>query len=898
MSEAGRHPVDELAERFAERIRAGQRPSVEQFAAEYPEHAAMIRLMFPGIEMVERLRARDESRRLGSPRQPAVPETLGDFRLLREIGRGGMGVIYEAVQQSLGRHVALKVIGAIHAGSGRHRERFRREAEAVAGLHHTNIVALFGTGEDRGLQFHAMQLIQGVSLDAWIDHLRSGRGDHAEPGLSSADADAVDEIVGRIGGAPGAAYDRHVARWVATIAAALEYAHGQGVLHRDIKPSNLILDREGTVWLTDFGLASREASDRMTQTGELVGTLRYMAPEQLRGEFDARGDVYCLGLTLYELLTLRPAIGGSTAELLHGNRQRMIPAPRGIRPDLAKDLETIVIKACAADPSHRYASAGDLERDLRRFLEDRPIAARRVTPPERLWRWSRRNPAVATMGGATLALLIAIAGLLGWMNRQKQRDLETIAAEYARAETNLGLAMEAFETIIENIAARGVAESLLEEFVDVDDWATDADVMLTDADVRLLTGLLDFFDRFAEENAADLRGKSAAARRRVGDIQQRLGRLADAERSYADALATYRSLAKLDPHDPAWLLQQAGVLNELMRIAAGRGRLGEARKLFETTESLIASFTSGSSATSPRDSREVRFLLAKTLSIVVSFELRGVNPDPKRRPIPGRFRRSTGPNRSEPGDDGTPRVRRAAEANGRALELVGSLLAEDPGNVAYRTALAMAHRDGAKIDRAGGRPDDAAGHRAAAIALLERIAKEYPNSAAIQYQLAEVLLDGSVLGIARGGGFGISAVDAVAEDLTRVIRISESLIAGQPDSIPYRALYATAQIRLAAAHAAAGRPQRALTTLRSSIEAQQTLVDRSPEVILHRITLAQSLRNLAELEANRGDREAAMKTLDRAIATIERTVQERPSRPFLYSLLKRLRDRRESVLNP
>ena len=209
-----------------------------------------------------------------------------------------------------------------------------------------------------------------------------------------------------------------------------------------------------------------------------------------------------------------------------------------------------------------------------------------------------------------------------------------------------------------------------------------------------------------------------------------------------------------------------------------------------------------------------------------------MNPDPKRRPIPGRFRRSTGPNRSEPGDDGTPRVRRAAEANGRALELVGSLL-------------------------------------------------------------AEVLLDGSVLGIARGGGFGISAVDAVAEDLTRVIRISESLIAGQPDSIPYRALYATAQIRLAAAHAAAGRPQRALTTLRSSIEAQQILVDRSPEVILHRITLAQSLRNLAELEANRGDREAAMKTLDRAIATIERTVQERPSRPFLYSLLKRLRDRRD-----
>ena len=492
-----------------------------------------------------------------------------------------------------------------------------------------------------------MQLIQGVSLDAWIDHLKSGRGDHAEPGLSSADADAVDEIVGRIGGGPGAAYDRHVARWVATIAAALEYAHGQGVLHRDIKPSNLILDREGTVWLTDFGLASREASDRMTQTGELVGTLRYMAPEQLRGE------------------------------------------------------------------------------------------------------------------------------------------------------------------------------------------------------------------------------------------------------SYADALATYRSLAKRDPHDPAWLLQQAGVLNELMRIAAGRGRLGEARKLFETTESLIASFTSGSSATSPRDSREVRFLMAKTLSIVVSFELRGVNPDPKRRPSPGRFRRSTGPNRSEPGDDGTPRVRRAAEANGRALELVGSLLAEDPGNVAYRTALAMAHRDGAKIDRAGGRPDDAAGHRAAAIALLERIAKEYPNSAAIQYQLAEVLLDGSVLGIARGGGFGISAVDAVAEDLTRVIRISESLIAGQPDSIPYRALYATAQIRLAAAHAAAGRPQRALTTLRSSIEAQQIFVDRSPEVILHRITLAQSLRNLAELEANRGDREAAMKTLDRAIATIERTVQERPSRPFLYSLLKRLRDRRD-----
>jgi hypothetical protein len=333
------------------------------------------------------------------------PERLGDFRLLREVGRGGMGVVYEAEQISLGRRVALKVLPSSALPEPRQLERFEHEARAAARLHHTNIVPVYGFGEHHGVHFLVMQLIDGRPLDAVLAELRSGRAVPA--GLSD----------------PGRQRCRAVARLGIQVAEALAYAHGQGVLHRDIKPANLLLDGQGMVWVSDFGLAKAAGGGDLTGTGEVVGTLRYIPPERFRGLSDARGDLYSLGLTLYELLTLRPAFDREERyKLIEAILHDEPPRPRQIDPQLPRDLETVVLKATAKDPARRYASAAELADDLRRFAEDRPIKARRAAAWERLGRWRRRNPALAAAVGVAAAALLAVTVLSVGFGVQKAGD--------------------------------------------------------------------------------------------------------------------------------------------------------------------------------------------------------------------------------------------------------------------------------------------------------------------------------------------------------------------------------------------------------------------------------------------------------------------------------------------
>jgi WD40 repeat protein/tRNA A-37 threonylcarbamoyl transferase component Bud32 len=325
---------------------------------------------------------------------------VGDYWILREVGRGGMGVVYEAEQVSLGRRVALKVIPRHRAGEQKALERFRREARAAARLHHTNIVPVFETGRDGDVVYYAMQFIDGQGLDTIIEQAAGAR--QREKSLARV-AVSLDPSTSRLPYYRGVALIGHQA------AAGLAFAHARGVLHRDIKPSNLLLDTAGVVWITDFGLA-KSKDESLTRTGDILGTIRYMAPERFRGEGDARADVYALGLTLYELITLRPAFGSFDCPTLMELIKEVDPIrPRAIDEQVPRDLETVVLKAIDKDPNRRYPSADALAQDLRRFLDDEPVRARRTSALERVWRSCRRNAIVAGLVGTTLVLLMMLA---------------------------------------------------------------------------------------------------------------------------------------------------------------------------------------------------------------------------------------------------------------------------------------------------------------------------------------------------------------------------------------------------------------------------------------------------------------------------------------------------------
>jgi serine/threonine protein kinase/WD40 repeat protein/Flp pilus assembly protein TadD len=548
-SESGpdRDPLERLAEEFAARLRRGEHPAISEYEQKYPELADDIRELFPALALVENFKP-ERPELEGSATGPAapdgrqIPERLGEYRILRYIGEGGMGVVYEAVHESLSSPVALKVMHAQYRKSENYLRRFRREARSAARLHHTNIVNVFDYGVHEGVCYYAMRYVPGQSLDKVLADLRrlrreqeqapgsgtAGSGPSAEdvaedgengpkgrsvpsteplarsvmtglltgqwpseptsdgtksedPSSELNDPDAtgseVDQEEGTnvltlrraareattlgstvrpsnvrahrfgfglgqtgsvtsaeseppvapvesradeqdashgststLGGKGDSRYHREVARLCAQVAGALAYAHERKVLHRDIKPSNLILDGLGNLWVTDFGLAKLDDGDDISRSG-VLGTFRYMAPERFKGVSDPRGDVYALGATLYELMTLRPAFEGKDQlELIRRIEHDPPVRPREHDPRISRDLETIILKALAKDPADRFASAAEMAEDLHCFIANRPTRSRPIPAYKRFWRWCEREPwlAGANIAAAVLTTILAI----------------------------------------------------------------------------------------------------------------------------------------------------------------------------------------------------------------------------------------------------------------------------------------------------------------------------------------------------------------------------------------------------------------------------------------------------------------------------------------------------------
>lgn len=526
--------------------RAGSTPDRSVFLARHPEVAGLLAECLAGLEFV-----RDAAGALAdgadSPaHSPLFAEladglepgaVLGEFRIVREAGRGGMGVVYEAEQLGLNRRVALKVLPLAAALDPRQRQRFQVEAQAAALLQQEHIVPVYGVGCDRGIAYYAMQFIAGRSLADWIAEQRGLLG---PPPSGSGSRNRADF--------------RLAAGWGLHAAEALEHAHGIGVLHRDVKPSNLLVDDRGHLWITDFGLARFVQDDdpTLTRTGDLVGTLRYMSPEQLRGDravVDHRCDVYALGASLYELLTLRPAFDGrDRSEILQRILHDEPPAPRRIDPAIPRDLETIVLKAMAKEPAPRYASARAMAEDLRRFLDDQPILARRPGLPERSLRWARRHRNVLATAVGVLLLSMAVGALLLWQSnvslrvarsRERQAFERTFAAMDLITFPLMGKA--AVAGLLQGQEGEQIYRSAISFYDDITKFYADSDTM------------------------SELAAKSS---RRAGYLRMIIREPQRARADYDLSVSIFERIARKHP-DYIWLY--TGAIETLSELAAFQG---------------------------------------------------------------------------------------------------------------------------------------------------------------------------------------------------------------------------------------------------------------------------------------------------------------------------------------
>jgi serine/threonine protein kinase len=587
-----------LADEFTERYRRGEQVTISEYAARYPDLAGEIHKLFPGLQALEEARGAGggSPASLGSGRSFSRDDTardLGDYRILREVGRGGMGVVYEAEHRSLGRRVALKVLSGHHLGDEGLRERFRREARAAASLEHLNIVRVYDFGEEDGVPFYAMQFIDGEGLDRILEAIRkqgsdllagsegiraaggsavlpseisplshgvarffgeeiadsSREVDESEPAPEGLETPSAAPAPGPGGSTPGpggpppssqalskpasssarshSRYFRNVARLGAQVAGALQYAHAQGILHRDIKPSNLLVDSSGTAYVSDFGLAKARGSDDLTHTGDVVGTLRYMAPERFRGWADPRSDVWSLGLTLYELATRRPAYEDiEHARLVTRIVEDAPPRPRRLDPRIPRDLETVILKAIAKEPAHRYQTAGDLAEDLERFLSSRPILARPSRPWEKAAKWARRHPAtVALIAVSSLAVLVLFLGSLWYSLR--------LARERAQSEANLQKA----------------CQMVNETFTWLGEQALAGIPAMEPVRRQVLERAATFFESLLTEGNLEpgVRLEAARAQGRMGEIYRVLRQPVESRNAYLRAIAILEALASEFP---------------------------------------------------------------------------------------------------------------------------------------------------------------------------------------------------------------------------------------------------------------------------------------------------------------------------------------------------------------
>jgi serine/threonine protein kinase len=817
-SSAGQDRLARILDDYLIALEQGTPLAPQELLDRYPEDAEQLRGYLSGLQLFHRAAAVPHiptNNRIGSPE---TSETIGDYCLVRELGRGGMGIVYEAWQMSLRRRVALKVLPFTAAHDAKQIGRFKNEAQAAAQVQHPSIVPIFAVGEEQGVHFYVMQLIAGLSLTKWLEERRG-------PGNAGANTSAPDHD--SISAAETADHVRVVAQLGIQAAEALHAAHEYGVVHRDVKPSNLLLDDQGKLWITDFGLARCRENEGLTQSGDILGTMRYMSPEQALGRtelIDHRTDVYSLGVTLYELATLvHPAAGASDLQLYFDRGRANIKPLQYWNRQIPVDFQTVVMKAVSEFPQERYSTAAQLAADLQRFLDGKPILASPPTLATRASKWAKRHRRVLVT-----ASLVAMVGLLAhtlMLTREQastRRALDRARASLQQAHSVLDRLTQLGDQLAAIPGAEGVRQQLLQDSVS-------------------------FYRQFEEQANDDayLADETALAHNKLGGLAEKMGDRDLALEYYTKACRMWEDRVAEQPSNAEFLRNLAVCRNNLGMLLSELGRASESidllRKACRIQRGLLA-----------KDARSHRLAvdLATTHSnLGMIFTQTGSLED-------------------------------ATKEFSEAIEIQEPLAKVSSDNEVLLRSLAATYNNfGAAIEKTD--VDRAAEAYQKAIALQRRLVKTNPVNRIHQADLARTYNN---LGYLSSRRTDWKKAELCYSD---AIRIQQNLVKASPFAAAYRRDLAISYNNLGMAQTRSAGLKQAELSFREAVRLQQQLLRAQPKDVQTLSNQGSVFNNLGMLLDRRQQLTQAEAAYQQAIVFQQRAVDAAPNDARLRELLNR-----------
>jgi serine/threonine protein kinase/tetratricopeptide (TPR) repeat protein len=873
--------VNDLVALVLERIESEGSVVVDRVCEEHPALAEALRRRLSHLRQFGLL---DDRTDLEPDR---IPERLGPFKLEHLLGGGGMGVVYLAEQEGLGRKVALKLIKPEHLYFPGARARFKREIETIAKLQHPGIVPIFTVGEESGIPYFTMERVAGCTLHDALVLLR-GRDLTELTGvdLKRAILEASHEEI-PLTIEPGyvfaGTYEEAVLRLVRQVADALEHAHRKGILHRDVKPSNVMVTGDGRAMLLDFGLAIHGESDRFTKAGHHFGSVPYMPPEQARGDLDAidgRSDIYSLGVSLYEMLTLDlPYRGDSNEETLQRIFEGRPSSPRRRNPAVTWETETLCLTAMDVERSRRYPTMDDLARDVENVLAHRPIEARRVGFVRRVTTWMRRRPAEAT--SVALALVLVVGVPFAAFLREKDAR-ERIGRERERAERNFEQALAAVDAL-----QREVGEVDLRYVPQMESVRR-----------RLLERASTFYEQFLAQSGDDphLLWQQARVFAGVGEIRRSLGDLDAAARAYDEEIAILERLRALDatdrrlPRDLAIAYRNRGLPERL------RGHVAEASRLLDRAVALHAEIER--SGTMTRDDRRA---YAETLYSYGTLLL-GSDSERSRTSLEGALEQQQ---RSGAFAEGASPPASIEERTQRAsiLNMLASSLADvgrvDDSIAAYRDAIdelerlrsELDQRPDVKFELAGvqlnlgtmldmQRPQLAEREYLRALTLLRELVRDFPSTPDYRLDLGNVFLN-----LEQLYGF-LKRPDDARHASDEGFTILEALVREHPTNDYYANAFAKLCSNRVGLLQAEGDVDGALAVGEIAIQTRRAMAARRPDSAETISGLGGALHNFARAVRTSGDHERAYALVEEAVRVQREARRLAPSHPTVKRFLR------------